>query len=504
MLVMPVETRIGEEPNKAQIFDKIFHKTDNLPTLPGIAVKLLEAVQREEPDIDEIGDLLSKDPPLCAKVLKLINSSYYGLTTRISSVHHALKLLGLISVQNLALSFSLLKSYSSNNSSKFDYVLFWKKSLTRAISAKLLAERLHPIISGDIFFLGLLQDIGILTLGHCFPRQYNLVENEAYRLGITFRESEDQILGYNHQDVGEYLTKSWGLPKSFYLPIGCHHQPEESSKFDSDTRVIIQILHLSSLYAEMYNGAANAENLWLIEKALQNFGFQDKFDLEEISNQLDHQIQQIFPHFELTVNFDQNSKILDKARAEQSKLSIEMIENMMKQKQEIESLKQMVVRDSMTQLYNHQYFREQLQKEILRAQRYSLPLSLIFADIDNFKAINDTFGHPVGDVVIKAVADSLQSALRDSDHVARYGGEEFAIILTETETEGAMEAGERLRNTVCSLNIQSSDKRIFTTMSFGITSLDLGKNSDMDELIRTADAALYQAKENGRNQCCLH
>ena len=504
MLVVPGKIEKKKGSDKTAVFNNIFSQVDNLPTLPGIAMKILEAVRKEEPDIDEIGDLLSKDPPLCIKVLKLVNSSFYGLTSKVSSVHHALKLLGLVTVQNIALSFSLLDSYNSKRSSNFDYTLFWKKSLTGAISAKLLAEKLQPEVAGDIFFLGLLQDIGILTLGHCFPRQFCLVENEASRLGVSFHESENGILGYNHQEVGQYLAKSWGLPKSFYLPLLYHHTPVILGAIDSKILITTQILYLSSLYMEMFNGEPNAENLLLLEKAVETFEFSDKLDLDDIGERINEQILQIFPYFEFSVEPDENANILNKARAEMSKLSIELIENMMTQKKEIESLKQQVVRDSMTQLYNHQYFRELLQKEIYRAKRYNLPLSILLSDIDRFKTINDSFGHPVGDVVIKSVADSLHMTLRESDYIARYGGEEFAMILTETDARGALDAAERLRNIVSDLNIRSRDRHVFTTMSFGVATLDHNVDTEIDELIRMADKALYRAKETGRNRCCLY
>ena len=96
-----------------ELFDSIFEKADNLPTLPGIALKLIEAVQDENSDIAEIGKILSTDPPLSAKVLKIVNSSFYSLSTKITSVNHAIRMLGINRVKNLALSFSVINKFSS-------------------------------------------------------------------------------------------------------------------------------------------------------------------------------------------------------------------------------------------------------------------------------------------------------------------------------------------------------------------------------------------------------
>jgi diguanylate cyclase (GGDEF)-like protein len=125
------------------------------------------------------------------------------------------------------------------------------------------------------------------------------------------------------------------------------------------------------------------------------------------------------------------------------------------------------------------------------------------ADIDLFKAINDDFGHLVGDRVIKAAAGCLQQEIRESDHVARYGGEEFAIILPDTPIPNATIVAERIRKTIDSLRIKHADKLIHFTMSFGIASFQAEEGTASDELIKRADSALYQAKKQGRNQCCI-
>jgi diguanylate cyclase (GGDEF)-like protein len=180
-----------------------------------------------------------------------------------------------------------------------------------------------------------------------------------------------------------------------------------------------------------------------------------------------------------------------------------MVNTLLAQKNEIRMLKQQVVRDSMTHLCNHQHFLELLSQEVSRAERYKHPLSLIMADIDLFKAINDKFGHLAGDRVIKAVAGTLQQEIRDSDHVARYGGEEFSIILPDTQIEDAYIAAERIREAIESLRIKHEDNLIQFTMSFGMASFQMDEGTASDKLIKRADRALYQAKNQGRNQCCV-
>ena len=402
----------------------------------------------------------------------------------------------------MALSFNLIKTFQSNKYELIDYKRFWKTSLIGATATKLLAEKLEPDHADDAFILGLLQDIGILILSYCMPKHYSLVLNEVGKNANIYPQAETQIIGINHQEIGEYLVKSWDLPNTFYLPIGYHHFPDKLPSAQSSVLKLTRILHLSSLFIGMLSDNNRAMDLWTLKKTVNDFGFSNEINVIEIWDNICKQIQQIFPLFDLVVGKDEYLQIIENARAELSKLSVEMINNYVQQSKEMEILKQQVIRDSMTQLYNHHHFRQLLQSELARAERYKRPLSLIFCDIDLFKSINDTFGHLAGDRVIKALASKFKMETRESDHVARYGGEEFAIILTETTIEDAKMIAERLRSEIESMVITFGDKSILTTLSFGIAGLTGNKKASIDELISRADKALYRAKEKGRNKCC--
>ena len=358
-----------------------------------------------------------------------------------------------------------------------------------------------PDHAEDAFILGLLQDIGILVLGYCMPRQYALVLNQVGKNANIYPQTETMVLGINHQEIGEFLAKSWDLPNTFYLPIGYHHIPDKLPSAQSSILKLTRILHLSSLFIGLLSDNHRAMSLWKLKETIYDFGFSTDIDINEIWDKICKQIQEIFPLFDLEVGKDEYIQIIESARAEIAKLSVEMINNSIQQSKELETLKQQVIRDSMTQLYNHHHFRQLLQSELARAQRYKRPLSLLFGDIDHFKTINDTFGHLAGDRVIKALATKLRMATRDSDHAARYGGEEFAVILTETTIEDAKMIAERLRSEIESMEITFGDKPISVTLSFGIAGLTDNKKADIDELIGRADKALYKAKEQGRNRC---
>jgi diguanylate cyclase (GGDEF)-like protein len=176
---------------------------------------------------------------------------------------------------------------------------------------------------------------------------------------------------------------------------------------------------------------------------------------------------------------------------------------LVEQKKQIGILREQAMRDSLTSLLNYKSFHHVLNKECYRAKRYQVPLALVIGDIDDFKKVNDTYGHQAGDHVLFTVAQELSKSLRNSDSIARHGGEEFGIILPETSLENAIIVADRLRNAVESLPIVYEGNRIPVTMSFGIASLSAALSLSKEELIRRADAAVYRAKSSGKNRCCV-
>lgn len=165
----------------------------------------------------------------------------------------------------------------------------------------------------------------------------------------------------------------------------------------------------------------------------------------------------------------------------------------------ISQIRDISIKDSLTGIYNRRYFDEILQHEYLRAKRYSLPLSLIMIDIDFFKSINDTFGHLVGDHVLKELAKIIKNSIRQVDIVARFGGEEFAVILPNTRLEEAANIAERLRSIIENTEIRINCQKIRVTISGGVSSLKKDASSK-DVLIDQADRALLKAKASGRNK----
>jgi diguanylate cyclase (GGDEF)-like protein len=169
-----------------------------------------------------------------------------------------------------------------------------------------------------------------------------------------------------------------------------------------------------------------------------------------------------------------------------------------------EEIKRLTFIDALTPAYNHRFFQEALTKEIHRHSRTGHEMALAMLDIDNFKKINDSFGHPVGDEILKGLVEELMTNARDSDVVARYGGEEFAIIFPDTPAHSARDAANRLREIVerREFPLPQVDRTLFVTVSIGVAIYPHDGLTSAD-LISRADTALYWAKKHGKNQVAM-
>lgn len=165
-----------------------------------------------------------------------------------------------------------------------------------------------------------------------------------------------------------------------------------------------------------------------------------------------------------------------------------------------EKLQQLAITDPLTGLFNRRHFFELANQEFKRTSRFGHPLSILILDVDHFKSINDTCGHAAGDDMLLNLAQKCGEQLRSFDIMARYGGDEFILMLPETETEKASQTAERLRQVIESNRLETGNRPLQATISFGVATLNAGDPAGLDELIDRADTALYIAKNNGRNQ----
>ena len=185
------------------------------------------------------------------------------------------------------------------------------------------------------------------------------------------------------------------------------------------------------------------------------------------------------------------------ARIRAAKRIVDLQKELMESNRRLELLS---ITDGLTKLHNHRHFQDELARAFEESARYVRPLSLAIVDLDFFKKVNDTYGHAIGDEVLKIISKIFQESIRTTDLAARYGGEEFALMLPETHIGDAINFAEKIRGIVESTAIETQSGSIAVTVSVGVATVPHPRIHSPKELIVAADKALYRAKKNGRNQ----
>jgi diguanylate cyclase (GGDEF)-like protein len=496
--------------------DQLIKSQVNLPSPPAIAVKLLKIVKDSNFSLADLEKIISADPALISKLLRIANSAIYSLPNKVGNINRALSILGTNLIKNIALSFIIAGDLrQGDKDSAFDFDYFWRRSVTAAVAAELLTG-LIEIKDDDIFVAGLLQDIGVLVLSLAKAKEYDAaLKNCIGNGGKGLAESEQELFRFDHQQVGSLLLDNWGIPESITIPSRFHHNPDLAPDAYRQTALVLK---LANLLSAICNGRETTNLVQeLQDRMSMAFGISHKRS-QALLDDVAAKSVDILQIFEIDPGqIRPYSQILQEANDELGRLnfSYEQLVLALKEakdkserfadqlRQANAKLEQMAFRDGLTNLYNHRFFQENLQREMARTKRYGHPLGLIMFDIDFFKDVNDAHGHPAGDLVLINLADAIVAAVRPSDIVSRYGGEEFTVILPETDRIGMKVFAERLRRCAAAVTTLYSTIAIKITISIGGVQFSAKDTTSQQELIEAADKGLYLSKKNGRNRVTI-
>nr|MBF0222479.1 HDOD domain-containing protein [Desulfobulbaceae bacterium] len=225
------------EDSKRQQFRAALRETKNLPTLPGIVVKLSRMADDPDSTTEQMGKVLSKDHILAAKLLKLVNSAFYGFPQRISSLSSAIILLGFNVVKSLIVSASIFEMMEDQD------VELWEHSLGCAVACSVVARRIGVDEPEEVSTAGLIHDIGKVAIKMELPQEYEMITRLMRERKMSMRQAELEVLGLGHDEAGGWLTKSWNLPTKLIEPIACHHDP----RLAKDEMLSSSIIHFSDI-----------------------------------------------------------------------------------------------------------------------------------------------------------------------------------------------------------------------------------------------------------------
>ena len=479
---------------------KKIQQCPNLPSLPSIAVQVLELAGKPDVDMAEIARVISKDPALSSKILRTVNSSFYGRSQHVGTISQALVILGLQSVKTLVLGFSLVTTLNKTKASGFNHLRYWRRSIFAATAARTVATKMKLVQQEEVFLAALLQDIGMLVLNQVISAQYGEISAKA----VTHAELikvEQESLGLTHAEVGAILAEQWKLPPILATTVGASHDPTKVA--DPALRKIAQVVQISGQAADVFVDAEPAEAIVQVRATCTAAYKMTDADCDQFLQEVSVKTKEIIPLFEINIGSVANYEaILKKANEALVELTLESQMQNTKLQQQNEVLHQKATTDGLTGLSNRAKF-DEIFKERFAAAKAGTggALTLLMMDLDKFKSVNDRFGHQAGDKVLAGVSKILKAATRAKDLAARYGGEEFAIVLPETPREVAAAIAETIRLAVAKQPIQTgSSGAIAVTISIGVATFARGSAmTDPAHLLKAADLAVYAAKSAGRN-----
>jgi two-component system, cell cycle response regulator len=476
-----------------------------LPTLPGVAVRVLELTRDPKVSITTMAQTVQGDPALAIKVLKTVNSSYYGLSAPCPSITRAMSMLGLNTVKAIVLGFSLVDSAKSAGiDERFDMTSYWRRAVYCAAAARAIALHTACCDPEEAFIAGMVQDIGMLACFAAIKDEYLKVLKAAPvdHDEIAFLERKE--LGFDHAKIGRLLAERWRLPHQLLDCIGSHHSTSSASP---ENEVIVRVMHLAGL-------AAGALILRDNKRKLGEFITKGRtwFELEpatakELLKQTAFGAAELSKVLELKTGEAPNiSEILSEAR-EQMVVAQEAVQEETAQlRRNNDELARKNITDGLTGAFNRAQFDSELAAAFGAGKKSGSPLSVIFIDADRFKTINDSHGHQTGDAVLIELSGRLRKAVGDKGSVFRYGGEEFAVLMPGQGLGAAAKFAEQLREVVggrmFDLHDHHVDLSLKVTISLGVAAMEPGNAASVtapEQITHGADRGVYAAKAAGRN-----
>jgi len=476
--------------------------------MPAVALKVLELTQQEDVSVNEIADVIQKDPALAAKLLQTANSPLFGLAKKVGSIQQATVILGLRTVKVMALSFSLVDSLQQSGDNVFDYRKYWQRSLTTAVLAKLLGHQCGELRTDECFVGGLLADIGMLAAHQCAGDDYRAVLDQYATNPRPLQEIEADVLDMTHARISAEMLRKWSLPEMLCDTVAAHHG-EDLGSLDERAKLFGSVLYASSSVAELFCGDVESWRHQEVRQRCMELVPMESDALKQILQDVHTNVNEMASLFKIDIGESVSYETL-RTQATMQMANISMSAEMDRAaatsraedaQKELQEVNLKAATDGLTKIANRQTFDEKLAETLDRAQEAGSAVGLIMLDLDHFKKLNDTHGHQAGDEALRKVGQCLKSACRTPALAARYGGEEFAVILADATVRALQTMAEYIRQEIEKIHFNHAEHSISFTASLGAAHVDLKlEAATPKEIIERADECLFDAKHGGRNR----
>ena len=475
-----------------------------LPSLPTVAIRVLDMTRDQNVKLADLAATVENDPALAAKILKTVNSSFYGLPKPCPSITRAISYLGLNTIKSLVLGFSLV-DWARHGEGGFDMMSYWRRSLYSAAAARRVAILADTCDSDEAFIAALMQDIGMLAMRTALGETYNEILEMDNGEHAMLSINENERLGFDHALAGAELANRWRFPPQIACLIRFHLQEIAPARCP-------QALHRCvflgcTLAAALSPGATPAAALRFKEKAREWFNLADDA-LDNIMERIKADAQSLSDLFKVATGAAPNLQSLMTSAHEaamEHQLAIQWQNEKLRETND--ALSRAALIDGLTGIGNRRMFDEELSDSFDEARKFNASLAVVMIDADHFKEVNDSLGHQVGDEALTELARRMNERVGEKGLVCRYGGEEFAVILRGQNRADAALLADAIRQAVAEPPIDMSAvdpalEPVTVTVSCGVAVLEpetYGLFTSPHVLVQAADKALYAAKQSGRN-----
>lgn len=432
-----------------------------IPSLPAAAVKILQLVQDPDVDVQSLGKTIELDPALAARVVRLANSSLFGLTREISSVRQALVILGLRTVKLAALSFTLLDSLGKGAKAT-RIALCWRQILTNAMGCRLLGA-FFDIDPEEGFLAGLMQDIGLLVCAQSFGKDYlDVYERSMREESPQLEVLERETFGFTHTDVGVQLIEQWRLPPKLADAIREHETIDLRLAFEESRRDLSVLLATAESISGFLLKPTSA-NLERFNVVADSFG-ELSSEVDKFVQRLEMQVGEMADLLELDLPKDSSYEaILQQARELSRDLRVE----------------------------NREQLPLRVRQELARAKRENSPLSLILLRVTTVSQLAKS-GHPEeADRLQQIVSRHLQDVTRECDALFRLNLSTFSILACNTPMTGVERLVQRLMPKLQPAFVEVTSERVPAKFAIGVVTYAKDSKSDVN-----VEAFLLKANDN--------
>ncbi len=494
----------------------VFQKA-KVPTNPTIAVQILRLADDPASSAEQFAEVIEADVALTARLLKMANASEFGQRGTVTSIKRSVTLLGLRRIRMVALGFQMVAHLDKLGSSPFDLATFWQHSLLRGCLAREVASRIVPAYADEAFVIGLLQDCGILLLVQVLGKSYAGLCANAMLSPTAFYRAEKEQFPYDHAETIYTMAIEWKLPDLIAEPLGRHHTPTRLGPSAPDVDRLAAVGYfVGSLRLTCGQTQAASEPALAAYAALE-LGLDDA----AIQACLDGagrayaEVATLLPErtpgaLDITDLLDQANIHLSAAAtdAEQRAASVaaerdRIHREQLQLKSALGQYRDRAAHDPLTRLLNRGALMDATLACLRECRDRNLALAVYFIDVDDFKQVNDDYGHHVGDEVLRLLAGVISGAMVNGGFAGRYGGEEFIVVIPALGEDDARQRArvliERVRRT--HLAGQSPPRRV--TCSIGTVWGHPRAGCSPADLFTAADELMYKAKVAGKDRCCF-